>query len=321
LLAYLLFVLPALIWHEKHLPIFYILILSVLTLTLGFILFLASVKIFENILKQGFHPIYEFLVYSILFFALALSGFLDDRAGVVFIFIFIAIVALFRFIKLKLHYGLSILAMLLLSNALLTFVALQKMEIFTAYYLFKNQLQFTEVDLSGWDFKDETRILSNLSIPIELKIPEEMFFHNPQDLGLKDKTGIGQIAGIISSSDHDPNSYPFARIFFFPAYVELDEKLVRDEVWKYIQLLVNQGEIEEVNEIQPNLDFKIFKSTPFNNFWTFYDIIRPRYAKTGFYYFQLPNGNKLLIHITENLEKGQYHEIKIQSLLNSIQFK
>ncbi|MCZ8236944.1 MAG: hypothetical protein O9346_00845 [Leptospiraceae bacterium] len=319
LFAYIFFVLPILIWHEFHLPIFYILVLSSLTLIFGCILFYSSIKVFEKILTFGFHIGYEFLVYSVFSIALVSSGFLENRAGYVFLFIFLAIVALFRFVKLKLQYGLGILAIILLTNGLLTFVVLQKMEIFSAYHLFKAQLQFTEVDLSGWKLEEETKILSNQSIPFEIKIPEGMYFHNPEDLGLKDKTGIGQIAGIISASDHDPNSYPLIRIFFFPAYVDVPETLIKDEVWKYIQLLENQGEIEEINEIQPNRGWEFDSRIPSNAFWTFYDIIRPRYAKTGFYFIQLSNGNKLLIHLIENLEKGSFHETKIQSLLDTLQ--
>jgi hypothetical protein len=321
LFAYIGFVMPILIWHESHLPLLYILVLSTLTLIFGSILFYASIKVFEKILTNGFHILYELIAFIAFSIALVSSGFLDNRAGYVFLFIFLAIVGLFRFIQLKLQYALGILAIILLTNGLLTFVVLQKMEIFSAYHLFKSQLQFTEVDLSGWEFQEETKILSNQSIPIEIKIPDGMFFYNPEDLGLKDKTGVGQIAGIISASDHDPNSYPLVRIFFFPVHIEVPETLIREEVWKYTQLLESQGEIEEINEIQPNREWLFDSRIPYNAFWTFYDIIRPRYAKTGFYFFQLSNGNKLLIHITENLEKGSFHESKIQSLLDSIESK
>lgn len=208
--------------------------------------------------------------------------------------------------------------MLLLSNGLLSFVALQKMEIFTAYTLFKSRFQFTEVDLSGWEWKENNRELSNLSIPIRLKVPEQMYFHNPKDLGLKESTGSGQIAGILSSSDHDPNSYPFVRIFFFPAHIPVNESEIKEEVLKFIDFQEKQGEMEEINEIQPNRDIKFYGRIPTNAFWTFFDIIRPRYAKTGFYFLQAPSGSKVLLHITENLVKGEYHEQNIQDILQSI---
>lgn len=277
-----------------------------------------TLKLYGKILAQGFHPIYEFLVIAIFLIALSISGFMENSAGVVFLLIFGFLSFILRFAKVRLYYNITILAMLLLSNGLLSFVALQKMEIFTAYNLFRSRFQFTEVDLSGWKWKEDSRELSNLSIPIRLQVPDEMYFHNPKDLDLKESTGSGQIAGILSSSDHDPNSYPFVRIFFFPAYIPINESEIKEEVLKFIEFQGKQGEMEEVNEIQPNRDIRFYGRIPTNAFWTFFDIIRPRYAKTGFYFLPAPSGSKVLLHITENLEKGEYHEKKIQKILQSI---
>ncbi|WCL49395.1 hypothetical protein [Leptospira sp. GIMC2001] len=308
------------VWHEQHLPTSYILILATLTLIIGSLVFLASIIIYTKLLNIGFHPVYEFCILVVFYFALQMSGFLENRAGVVFVLIFLGAATLFRIIRTKLHYLLAMLAMILMANGLLSFVFLQKIELYTAYHLFRSAVQFTEADLSGWKWEEETRTLSNRSIPISMILPDTMFFHNPEDLGLKDKTGTGQIAGIISASDHDPNAYPFIRIFYFPAFIPVENELIRVEVEKYIQFQEKQGEIEDVNEIQPDRGTVFPNASGTNAFWTFYDIIRPRYAKTGYYFLRLEKGPSILLHLTENLEKGDFHEPSMDSLLESIRF-
>ncbi|NUM42443.1 MAG: hypothetical protein HUU45_12520 [Leptospiraceae bacterium] len=54
-------------------------------------------------------------------------------------------------------------------------------------------------------------------------------------------------------------------------------------------------------------------------FWAYFDPLRPRYAKTGFYFAPLPSGDALLLHLTENVTKD-FHEPKILEILESIQF-
>jgi hypothetical protein len=320
-IGYIVLAFPILVWHEKHLPLLIIILLAITALFFGSILFFISIKIYSKILKHGFHPIYEFFIIVILLIALGVSGFWENSGGRLFIFIFAFLSFILRFAKAKLYYAISMLAMVLLGNGLLSFVVLQKIEVFTAYHIFKSRFQFTEVDLSDWKLDEESSMLTNRSIPIKLKLPNNLYFHNPSDLGLKEKTGAGQIAGILSFSERDPNSYPFIRIFFFPVYVPVEDSIIKEEVIKYIQFQEKQGELEEVNEIQPNRQFKFLDRIPKNAFWTFYDILRPRYAKTGYYFLESNTGSKVLLHITENLEKGQYHEPLIQDVLDSIQLE
>lgn len=318
LAAYVLLTMPALIWHERHLPFFTIFILSVGALAVGSLLFLLSTKLYSKILEHGFHPFYEAIAIALFLLGLGMSGFLDNRGGRVFLSILALLAFILRFARVRMYYSLILLGMILLANGLVSFVALQKMEVFAAYHLFRSRFQFTEVDLSDWRLADDTRILTNRSIPIRLRLPDDMYFHNPKDLDLKDKTGAGQIAGILSYSDRDPTVYPSIRIFFFPVYVPVDDSALKEEVIKYIQFLEKRGEVEEVNEIQPNRDFRFENRIPRNAFWTFFDIIRPRYAKMGYYFLETKTGSRVLLHITENLEKGKYHETLVQSILDSI---
>lgn len=318
-MSYIFLASPFLIWHEWHLPWFYILILVVAALGFGSILFFASIHLFSYILKYRFHFIFELLILCLFLLAVSVTDFLQHDGGLVFIGLFGLLLGLTRIIQSKVYYPLLLLGSLLFSNALLSFWILQKMETLTAYHLFRSQIQFAEVDLDAWSYEEEKRILKNPSIPIRFRLPEEMYFFNANDLDIKDKTGTGQIAGIISASERDPNSYPFVRIFFFPAYVVADSGLIHEGIVKYLSFQEKSGEIEEINEIQPDRDFKINNKIPANAFWTFFDLIRPRYAKTGYIFFQTTTGSKVLLHITENLEKGSYHEGKVKEFLESIQ--
>lgn len=320
-LVYCTITFPFLLWHERHLPIAFIVLLSLVALIIGAIIFFISLLIIFPILKHGFHPIFEVIIIIFYLLSSSLSGFLSNSGGRVFLGIFGLIVFLLRFAKVKQYYIVSLLGMVLFSNALLSFMALQKLEVITAYYLFRSRFQFQEVDLSDWNWEEESRILTNRSLPLKAKIPLGLYFHNPKHLNLREKTGAGQIAGILSSSEKDPNIYPLVRIFFIPVYLMVSVEQIREEFIRYNEFLVQQGDIEEVNEIQPNRDFTYNGKIPPNGFWTFYDVLRPRYSKTGFYFMESANGSKVILHIIENLEKGKFHEPVIQDFLNDLRLE
>ncbi len=315
---YSILALPFLIWHERHLPLSLIFLLTLLSLSFSAILFFLSLHFYSKILEHGFHPLYEGIVIAGFLSALSITGFLENNAGRIFLILFSLLTFFIRFARLKLYYSLCMLAMLFLANGMLSFYILQRFEILTSYHLFKSRFQFHEVDLSDWKWQEESRTLTNRSIPIQLRVPEGMFFHDPRNLRIKEKTGIGQIAGILAYSEKDPNSYPYVRVFFFPVYVAVSPSQIREEMIRFNEFLIRQGEIEDVNEIQPNREFLFRGKIPPNAFWTFYDILRPRFSKTGYYLLESVTGSRILLHITENLEKGAYHEPVVQEILDSL---
>ncbi|HNH57806.1 MAG TPA: hypothetical protein PK153_23600, partial [Leptospiraceae bacterium] len=78
----------------------------------------------------------------------------------------------------------------------------------------------------------------------------------------------------------------------------------------------HQGNMEEIK----NLGERLHPERKWQgNFWTFYDIIRPRYSKTGFYIYPLKEGSYLILDITENLVDKQFHENEIEEIITSIQ--
>ncbi|ASV09426.1 hypothetical protein B2G50_13445 [Leptospira interrogans serovar Canicola] len=111
---------------------------------------------------------------------------------------------------------------MILTGGLLSFKILQQGEILTSYFLLKPTWE--QKELTNWEYNLESRVLRNSNIQIQLSLPEDFYFHNPKNLTLKDQTGTGQIAGIISSSETDPNRYPSIRIFNFPEpFLEIDK--------------------------------------------------------------------------------------------------
>lgn len=79
-----------------------------------------------------------------------------------------------------------------------------------------------------------------------------------------------------------------------------------------MDLSVNQGDMIEVHELgEENFEKKMD-----GVFWTYYDNLRPRYAKTGFF---IVSGNQFpdsfLFHISESLVKGKVHEEPVERIL------
>ncbi|WP_210412766.1 hypothetical protein [Leptospira ognonensis] len=313
--AYILISLPFFIYHEWHLPWHYITFLSLFAVLLGGILIYGTLFLIQRYWKEPYHPLMEIGALAIFVFALWSSDVFIFRAGRVFFFMFMFLLILVRLLKIDFFLKILFATVLLVGNGLLSFRGLQGVEIASSYLLFKNKYNFEEVDLNNW--KKTENNYWNDEIKIGFSLAEEFIFYLPKDLELENKTGAGQIAGIIGSSDNDPNRYPFIRFFYFPSYVPFELNQATQEISLLLKMQVSKEEIEDLQEIAteekaiPNLGSK---------FWTFYDSLRPRYAKTGFILIENLSHDKILMHITENLEKGQDHEPGIESILKSFIF-
>ncbi|WP_061231107.1 hypothetical protein [Leptospira weilii] len=329
-LAYSVIGISFLILHENHLPIFFILLLVAGAYLIATIFFFVISFAFGKLLKQEpikkykigpnsattydavrilLNPIAEGIVFISCILSLFFTDFYSNRSGVIFIAVYCVIGFILRFLESTVFYRISLLGLMVLTAGLLSFKALQQAEMLTSYLLFKPTWE--QKELTNWNYDSESRVLKNLDIQIQLSLPEDFYFHNPKNLTLKDRTGTGQIAGIISSSETDPNRYPSIRIFYFPEpFLEIDK--VKPEFVKFLDLSVNQGEMIEVHE----LGEENFERRMDGVFWTYYDNLRPRYAKTGFF---IASGNKLpdsfLFHISESLVKGRVHEESVEKIL------
>ncbi len=315
LYTYALIALPFFVFHEWHLPAHYIAALAVFALITGLLLTYGTLYAIQEYWNNPYHPLIEIIVGVIFLFSLWLSEVFHFRAGKVFFFFIAVFLLLIRTLKIDFYAKLCLAAILIMANGLLSFRALQGMEILSSYILFKNKFDFEELDLNSWKQNGDSYWNENLKIGF--KLTEEFSFYQPKDLSLEQKTGAGQIAGLIASSDIDPNQYPFIRMFYFPSYIPFDKSLAAKEVGEYLKIQVSRQEIEDVQEISPEE-----KALPNigSGYWTFYDSLRPRYAKTGFVLLETPTGDKILMHITENLEKGKTHEPGIESVLSSFRF-
>jgi len=306
---------PFFILHEWHLPWHYITFLTLFAVILGGILIYGTLFLIKTYWNEPYHPLIELGSILVFIFALWWSDIFVFRAGKVFFFMFMSLLILVRLLKLEFFVKILLASILLIGNGLISFRGLQGVEIASSYLLFKNKYKFDEVDLNKWE-KTETGYW-NEEIKFGFSLTEEFMFYLPKDLELENKTGAGQIAGIIGSSDNDPNRYPYIRIFYFPSYVpfELDQAI--QDISLLLKMQVSKQEIEDLQEI-------ITEEKSIQNlgskFWTFYDSLRPRYAKTGFILIENLSHDKILLHITENLEKGQEHEIGVANILKSFIF-
>lgn len=316
LIAYACIAIPFFVYHESHLPVFFIVVLTLVSTSVGLILTYCNLRLIQEYWRKTFHPILEVIAFGLLLFGLWLSDVFYFRAGTVFLFFLIFLVFLVRVLKLRNYAILLYVSTLILSNVLISFKSLQSAEILSAYLLFKNKYKFEEKDLSNWEQTGNQ--FWNSEIEMAFKLPDEFYFFKPNDLNLEEKTGVGQIAGVIASSDQDPNRYPSVRIFFFPDYSQFNETQADNEFSEYLKIQVNKQLMEDLQEInQKETVDHVLKS----KFYTFYDPLRPRYAKTGYILLSTAHHDKILLHITENLEKGEIHETGIKEFLESISFR
>ncbi|WP_061242713.1 hypothetical protein [Leptospira interrogans] len=331
-LAYSVIGISFLVLHENHLPILFILLLVsgafivasgfffLISFAFGKLLKQESVKKYKigpdsattyDTIQIFLNPFAEITVFIFCIISLFFTDFYSNRSGVIFIVVYCSIGFILRFLESTVFYRISLLGLMILTGGLLSFKILQQGEILTSYLLFKPTWE--QKELTNWEYNLESRILRNSNIQIQLSLPEDFYFHNPKNLTLKDQTGTGQIAGIISSSETDPNRYPSIRIFYFPEpFLEIDK--IKPEFVKFLDLSVNQGEMVELHE----LGEENFEKRMDGVFWTYYDNLRPRYAKTGFF---IASGDKLpdsfLFHISESLVKGRNHEESVEKILQS----
>ncbi len=316
LIAYSVVSIPFFVYHEFHLPFHYIFILTLLTWIVGVSLLVASALLLQSYWKNPFHPLIEMISVSFFILALWLSEVFLFRAGRVFLFMLSSLLFFVRFLKIETFAKLALAGLLISGNGIITFRAMQGFEILASYILYKNKYPFPETKANEWVQK-ENGFYWNPAISIGFTLPEEGYFFRPEDLGLADKTGIGQLAGVIGSSDSDPNRYPSVRIFFLPSFIKFSKEEADREMFEYLKTKVSKQEIEDLQEI--TVKEEIFENVGYR-FWTFYDSLRPRFAKTGYILVETPNSDSVLLQITENLEKGKDHEPWMESLLGSIRF-
>ncbi len=302
-------------YHESHLPLFVIILLALSTLFFSLLLLLTGYYFFKFLFGERNNPFFEILFLAILIAVFYKLGFMDFEGGLFFLLITIVIAYFFKFTGSALYFKISLIGISILCVGLLTFKYLQANEKVLFYYFNKSKYGELEKDFTNWTYDKDTRILANSEIPLNCKLPEEFIFYNPKDLDLKDKTGAGQIAGILSTGATDPNLYPYIRIFFLPRNINMDKEQVRLEFSKLLEIGVNRGEFEEVKELGAKSHPKKWEG----HFWIYFDPIRPRHAKTGFYFVTLPSGDKLVLHLTENVTK-EFHEPKIREILESINY-
>ncbi len=306
---------PFLYNHEDHLPFFVILILISTTLIVSLATFLLSILTLKHLFRRDFILWQEILFLAVVLGTVYAFGFFDNQAGIIFLVFVLLFFLFYRAVRAVVYYRILIVGMAIFVNGLLTFKYLQFSEMYLFNRSFQDKYDTNEKDFTQWSYDDKTRTLKSETLALTLKLPKDYFFHNPKNLTMKEKTGSGQIAGILSSAETDPNRYPLIRLFYIPVFIKVDQNTIKEEYTSILDFEKHQGNREEIK----NLGEHIHPEKKWQgNFWTFYDIIRPRYSKTGFYIYQLKDESYLIIDITENLVENQFHENEIEEVLKSI---
>jgi len=315
LLAYILVTIPFLYFHEQHLPLGIILILIIFSILFSFLLGYASIWILGKIFEKDFYFWIEILFFGSslgIFYAL---GLLENRAAWVFFFIVLGIFLIYRVLKVVVIYRIFFLGTIVLLNGLFSFKMLQLGEWLLFHLAQKLQTSSLEISVEDWEWHEKDRLLIHKTIPVKLKLHSEMFFHKPKG-ELSEYKGTGNLLAVISNSPSDPTVYPYLRIFFLPSIARPNFDLISEEFENYLNFEVGRGEIESLQSLGER---EHEKQKWKGKFWIFYDNLRPRNSKTGFYILPLSNGNILILEIRENLKTNTFHEIEIQEILDSIQ--
>lgn len=317
LLVYLSFCIPFVYIHESHLPGLIIAILLFLAVLVGGLLCLGSVYLGRFLFgNREFQFLWEaiFILFGLV--SIYFLGLLDNRAGVLFLF-FLSIIYIFaRYINEKVVFQILLFGLLILLNGMFTFKALQMGELFLFNLSYYNKYNLDGPDVSLWKWDEKTRTLTHESIGFKAILPEGYFFHNPENLKLEEKAGAGKLLGAISSSSVDPNTYPFLRFFYLPLNVRSEIGEIAEEYNKFLEFELNRGEIESLQSLGAS---KLDKKNWAGHFWIFYDFLRPRNAKSGFYLIPLSDGSHIVLAIRETLSEKDAHEPDVQSMLDSLQ--
>ncbi|MDX1961429.1 MAG: hypothetical protein SFU98_22860 [Leptospiraceae bacterium] len=297
-------------------PALIILVLILVTLFVAITLSILSIYVLGQIFKREsiLLPELGFIVASIVL--IAFLGLLENRAGVIFLIFSIILYAFFRYLGQTVIHRSILFGLLILVNGLVSFKALQGSEFLIFYYSMKDKYTEGGLEIGEWEKDEKKKVFSNSKIPIQLTLPEGFFFHDPKKLGLKEETGTGKIAGVVSPSVTDPNEFPYIRFFILSGLTKIDFETIINEYSQVLDFEVHRGEIESLKFLGAS---KLESKNWEGRFWAYFDILKPRTSKAGFYLIPLSSGNFLLIDIREAMMESTAHEVEVQKILDSIQ--
>lgn len=314
LLIYLFILIPFLYFHERHLPIWIILVLLIFALIFSLILGLMILKILSFLYEREFNLWLELGFYFLNFTFYFFIGLFDKRAGIILLIFCVLIYLPFRLQKDRVFYRIAILGTIALTTSLTTFQILRVGEWLLFHLQLKMQQEKIEIDIDSWEL--DGKKLSHKEIPMSLYLSENMFFHKPSKT-LGEYRGTGTLLGIISNSDSDPNIYPYIRIYFIPKLFYVDMQTLEVEFEKYLEFEKNQGDIESIQNFGEHTIQERYKG----KFWVFYDNLRPKNVKAGFYFIPLKNSNIILFEIREKLSENEFHVTEIQEILDKMKIE
>jgi hypothetical protein len=267
------------------------------------------------VFKRDYFWVTEFFYWGAFLGILYSLEILENRGGRVFLFFLFLLFLLFRQMQTKVYYRSLLFGLAILINGLLTFQSIALGEEYLFHSLFREKYEIESKEYTEWVFQENSKLLTNKAIPLEIQVPTGLFFHSIENLSLKNKTGSGQIAGILSSSEKDPNIYPYIRIFVISGYRAINTSTIKEEYEQVLEFESKKGEMENLEYLQAHTPDN--QPTWEGSFWKFFDRLRPRYTKSGFYLIKKGNGVHLVLDIRENITENTFHEEIIQNTLDS----
>lgn len=316
--GYILIVLPFLYFHEDHLPLGLATILIASTLLFSVICLILTIVILRILYQKNFDLLYEIVFLALILGSLYFVHFFESVGSVILVSIVVSLSILFRFLKVTLYHQITLIGLSILSIIFLTFQFMQFSELFLFQKMMDSKYKSVQKELNNWTIDEKDRTVTNSDLSIKFKLPDDLFFHKPNQIQKEEKLGIGELVGIVSASNKDSSTYPYIRIFLFQMDSPIDRESLKKEYEVYLELMKNRNDVQEIKWLGTH----IHETQKWEgNFWSFYDVLRPRYAKIGFYLFPLDKGIFVLIDVMENLTTTTFHEEKIRQLLDSCEFK
>jgi hypothetical protein len=254
----------------------------------------------------------EFFLLSLQLLVFFLLGFTDNRGGLVFVFLIFLSFFFLKLVNSNLFIKILLFGVILLGSTMISFKSLQISDELLYQYLLEKKYKINFQSFLQWDYNEKDKIWSNSSLKIQFPQIDDLFFQfsteNPMRIGYS-----GGGIGALSASEKNPNLYPYIKMILLPEgisyenfFIEYKEFLDRDE---------SKGDIESIVLIS---DEKTNWRGYQGSFWRYYDRLRPRYVKTGYFFIKFQNGFNFILEIRENYSEEDEHTTEIKLFLDTV---
>jgi hypothetical protein len=303
-------------FHHSSLRWFEILFFEFQGILIGFCLFTIAWFTYQKLGYRRTNIVLSFIITLVSFLIYYKSGLFKTREGLIFLVLFLFAQMVFYVTSSQFMINLGVYTNVVFLSCLTVFYADQKSEELISYLYNKSKYGFNEIEFNDW--KIDGRVYTHEHPFIQFELPNDLYFYPASAIEWDESMGIGKIVSILAYSDRDPNLYPLIKIFYIPNYYSITEQEIREEFFKALLDRKEKGEFDEIKSIP---DVPEGPKDSKGEFYSFYDVLRPRYSKIGYYTVYTNDNDIYLITIQENLEKYGFHEQIIQATLDKLRIE